>query len=397
MADLPIFGGGLPVQQTPPRMRHMNPNVTDSQVPQSGTLQIVDYFTPQVDYSAPLIPNPNGGEGIRPMRGLPHGIQVTDSALQTGYQGRINTSEFVNPNARPGFTPRMMLGLPAQTPEQALQMLDMTVQMDNFSVAAGAGQSLGAQAQAGVRNTVTNFSMNASAANTAEYLYNDISLAWNPARPDASQEEQASRFAGQGISDNLARAWNIDPQALSSTDPAVSGPARQQFQQNLINRTHQATRTPEMDQLRGAMSAAVDGYESRNNSVVVSAGNNGDLLAAMRADNGGRDLQIPDGFYDNILATPNATTVGALGPTGPNQVGIADYSSPSSTVDLNAWGIAPMGAQGTSFSSPRVAAQMQTLHNRFPERSSAEIERMLRDQCYAGGNEMPNCRLDVVQ
>ncbi|MBS2038594.1 S8/S53 family peptidase [bacterium] len=393
MADITGIMPGMQTQPLP-RLPHIAPNVSDSQTPQSGTLQIVDHFTPSLDTSRPPMPGPGGGPPMPVLR-LPHGIQVTDSALQTGYQGRINTSEFNSPE-RPSSN--LTLGMPNMSPEQTLQQLDLAVQSENTGVALGAMQNLHGQIQSGVQHTVTNFSMAAGASNVTEHLYNDISLAWNPARPDASPEEQGRRANGQAISDNLARAWNIDPQALASSDPAVSGPARQQFQQNLINRTHQANRTPQMDQLRQTMNTFVDGYESRNNSVVVAAGNNGELPEAMRRDNGGRDLQFPQGFFDNILATPNATTVGALGVTGAsNQPGVAEYTSPGSTVQMYAWGNPAPGVEGTSFAAPRVAAQMQQLHNRFPDRSSAEIERMLRNQCYTGGNETPGCRLDLVQ
>lgn len=392
MADIPGLGPGLPVQPLP-RLPHFAPNVTDSQAPQSGTLQIVDHFTPSADPSGPTFPNPNGGAPLMALT-IPHGIHVTNSALHTGYQGPINTSEFRAPETLPYS---LTLAMPGQTPEQTLANLGGAVQMENNSVALGALQNLHGQIQSGVHNTVTNFSMGAGASNVTEHLYQNISLAWNPARPEATAEEQAQRASGQAISDNLARAWNIDPQALASSDPAISGPARQQFQQNLINHTHQANRTPQMDQLRQTVNTFVDGYESRNNSVVVAAGNNGDLAAAMRRDNGGRDLQIPEGFFENILAARNATTVGALGTGANNQVGVAEYSSPSSAVHMYAWGNPAPGVAGTSFAAPRVAAQMQQLHNRFPDRSSAEIERMLRDQCYAGGNETAGCRLDLVQ
>lgn len=393
MADFPALGFGFAPAQPLPRMRHMAPNVSDSEAPQSGTLQIVDHFTPQVDDSVPLMPNPGGGPPFRGVR-IPHGIKVTDSALQTGYRGRINTTEFSSPQTHsPGF----MLSLQGQTPEQTLNMLDVSARLDSGTVATGAMASLITQGGAGVRNTVTNFSMAGGPSNITEHLYNDISLAWNPARPEATPEEQGRRFTGQGMSENLARAWNIDPQALTSSDPAISGPARQLFQQNMIDRISQAVRVPELDQMRERLNFVVDGYESGNNSVVVAAGNNGDLAGAMRRDNGGRDLRFPEGFYDNILATRNATTVGALGVTGPDhQVGVAEYSSPTPTVDLHAWGNPARGVAGTSFAAPRVAAQMQELHNRFPDRSSAQIEKMLRDQCYEDGKEVAGRRVDSV-
>jgi hypothetical protein len=397
MADVavPQFSPQMP--PTLPRMSHPAPNVTADRPQQSGTLQIVDHFTPSIDPNGPLLPSPNGGPPMPVIR-LPHGINVTDSALGTGIQRPVNTSEFGAPSDPIAWR---LLGFPNMQPEAALQALDTAVAQDHLGVAVGAAQSLQNGLRAGVTNSVTNFSMAASPANTTEHIYQSVRSAWLPAPESPTPDQQAERFRGQNISDNLARAWNINPSDLSSSDPAVSGPARARFQQHLIDRTGAVPQSEPVQQARELVNGIVGAYEGNRNSVVVAAGNNGDLLPQMMADNGGRPLITPEGFFENILATPNVTTVGALEATGPGpgQVGVAGYSSPSREVDMYAWGQAPNGASGTSFSAPRVAMMMQEEHLRNPNATSAEVEEIVRRRCFPGSlpSEQAGCSFDMVR
>ena len=382
-----------------PRISHPAPNVTADQPQTSGTLQIVDHFTATVDENGPLLPDPRGGPPQKPLK-IPHGIEVTNSAQATGLTVPITTSEFKGSG---DSVARTLLAFPDMTPEATLKALDAAAMQDQVFTGLGAAMSIQDGLKAGTTNSVMNFSLHASAANTTEHLYQDVRAAWQPAPESMTDEQQQTRFRGQQISDNLARAWNINPSDLSSTDPNVSGPARAQFQQNLIDRTSASNETADVQGARQLFSGIVDAYEANRNSVVVAAGNNGDLLSQMKGDNGGRDLKTPEGFFDNILAAPNATTVGATGP-GAHGIEVADYSSRYPQVDLHAWGLAPRPPDvaspvGSSFGAPRVAVMMQEMHLRHPDASSAEVERMVAQRCFPGSvpMEQEGCTINLIQ
>lgn len=345
------------------------PNVGRDQLPRSGTLQIVDHFTYQVNSDTPTTIDPQSGQPAFVLT-PPHGAHVVESVLATGYRGPLNTVEF-REKVEPGLIGQVHSG------QSALRALDFEVQSKSAAAAQAASNSLTFQTAMGVRHSVTNLSMEAGSAHACLAIYAKIRYAWGPVQPDLTAQELEDRAEGLILSESLAQAWKIDQQALSSRDPAMAGPARQRFQQNLINRFHQANHSPQMEQLRRQLSACVDRYEAGHNSLVVAAGNDGQLGEVMREDNFGHDLRFPQGFFDNILSTRNATTVGAR-QLGASQ--LAKYSNPSANVRLTASGYLSAAHDGTSFAAPRVAAQMQQLHNQFPQKSSAQIEAILQRQ-----------------
>lgn len=315
--------------------------------PESGTLQIVDEFTAE----AGPFPIPS------------HGENVTNAVLNTGYRGLINKV----PLRRARFLSET-LAQPDLSPHQTLAALDLEVQSASTSIAQAALRNLDFQTRAGVRHTVTNFSLQAGPAYVALRLYLKIRLAWVAPEPTATPEQLGERVDGQFLSENLARAWKIDPQSLGH-----SGPARLRFQQNLIQRTQQANHSPAMNLLHRQLRSSVEGYQAGHNSVVAAAGNSGQLGALMRHDNGGSDLQFPLDYFDNVLSAPDVITVGASQ---------AAYSNPSARVHLLAAGTFSPSMEGTSFAAPLIAVQMQELHNRYPQWSSSKVAHLLlrRDQ-----------------
>lgn len=328
-------GEAQPMAFTPPAI------VQYDHFPESGTLQIVDDFTAEPGPFA--IPT--------------HGQKVSNAALYSGYRGVLNQVPL-----RRARLPAEDLSRPL-SPEQTLAALDLQVQSQSSAILLAAVRNLDFQRQAGVRHTVTNFSQQAGPAYTTQWLYLKIRMSWQPPDPTATPEQLGERVEGQFLSDNLARAWKLDAEELRNP-----GPTRQRFQQNLIQRTQRANHSPALNQLRRQLNRSVEEYEAGHNSVVTAAGNSGQLGALMQADNGGRRLQFPGDYFDNVLSASNVTTVGASQAT---------YSNPSHRVNLLAAGTYSPSSEGTSFAAPVIAAQMQTLHNRYPQWSSAKIERML--------------------
>jgi hypothetical protein len=374
-----------------PPMRHPAPNVTQS-APASDSLQIVDHFTPTLGPELPLIPDRAGA--LTSIRTIvpPHGVNVTEGALETGFQGPINGRQAqTNPNiAAP------LLSSPFLQRDQVDGLLRDYVRLEQTSMLRTGSMALVESLQAGSTQQVTNLSLTASPSNTTRHMYNDIRANWQPVPENESEEQRSRRERGGQLMNNLADAWNIPLESLNSTDTTVSGPARQQFQQRLINQVAEAGNDPMMQEGRALYSRLVDEYEARNNSVVVAAGNDGELLGSMREDNGGRDLTTPAGFFDNPLAVPNATTVGSLDVT-PTGVGVAPYSSPSGQVDVHAWGNLSSGQSGTSFASPRVGAMMQRLHHENPQATSDEVQQMMIRRFFSTETPVPSERQGAVQ
>ena len=336
----------------------------------SHALKIVDSFEPRFEHD-------NWVPG--------HGARVAEAARSTGYSGPIVVQQNPMPENLANFLTlsRGQMALPDQSSEQVLGLLDQHVQMDSQSLMLQATQSLAQDIQAGVTGAVTNFSLGAGSSGATDNLYRDIRLGWTPPQPGEPEGSEVRRHIGTGLMNNLARAWNIPVTDLTSEDPAVHGPARAKFQQNLIDRVHSAEQSPDVQKVHKFYGQAVDAYEAKGNSVVISAGNEGFLLDQMKIDNGGHSLKAPKDFQKNALATDSTTVVGASGvrdfdAQGKPVYGVAPYSNQEG-VSVYASGDLPWG-QGTSFAAPRVAAKMTELHQAHPRLTSSQIENLARQQ-----------------
>lgn len=373
MADIVRTPGSIQTPLTAPPVRQTAPPPPP---PPLSTLRIVDNFRAAEE--------PKPGENWVP----PHGSRVMAAAMGTGFRGSITPEQSTgDPRAADlGIQQLRFLGTPGMPPEMALGALDTFTRLQSADLLNTSAQILNQDHDRGARGSVVNFSQDGSAANSTAAVYDRLRLGWTQAPPGESEYQQYLRAQGTGMMNNLANAWGINPSHLTDPDPKVHGPARAQMQQNLIDRMDRANRDPQLERMRQGFSQAVDRYEARGNSVVVAAGNQGDLLDFMRQDNGGRPLRASDSFMQNPLSVPSALTVGATevgpGPFGPQQR-IAPYTTRQGT-DFYTNGNT-VGTPGTSFAAPRAAALLYELQRANPNMSSNQLDRLVA-QSMSGGN-----------
>ena len=225
--------------------------------------------------------------------------------------------------------------------------------------------------QFGEQNSVRNFSSGITKAEMVQEMFTKAKTAWNSDDPVAKQQ-------GYTALSNYARAYDLNLDHLISDDVKLRSPQNVKLLQGLTNTVSETIdRSPMVARSRQRFQGSVDAYESRNNSVVVAAGNSGDFtdfLANEFAKAGTNGL--PADFEASILSNNSVTTVGAL--DGEN---VASYSSRSGHVDVYADGTAADGTSvGTSFAAPKVSAVMASLHAANPHASSDEIQRMLQTE-----------------
>ena len=312
----------------------------------------------------------------------PHGSIVTAAARATGYQGPLVPEERLrqSENELAATNARIVLCNSQLEPEQSRWALNVMTLAPTLGLLAETSQSLDRATQAEVHGAVTNFSLGLSPASSVERIYGIV--AW--------ERTQGKEYALL----NLTKAWGIDYQALTSPDPVVYGPALTSLQQHLIDQVQAAFQNPLLQAGQQAFRNSVDAYEAKGNSVVVSAGNDGQVLQRLQAENGGQPLRSDEGFNRNVLATGAVTSVGAQDAN----FQIAPYSN---TEGVSIYACGQLGSdQGTSFAAPRVAAVMTQLHRTHPQWTSREVEirteQILSPRQEAVPQELPHKALEFM-
>lgn len=324
----------------------------------SGSLIVVDQFMPQ---SYPGMPVE-----------IPHGALVRQSALDTGFRGNL-----VNSPTDMAFTPQplvkrqheLMLELaePNLSPERTRALLAEQAEVGHLALLHKTTERLEGLTEAGVRNSAVNFSQGASKASAVQSAY-------------------VNAISGRQ-SDNITRALGVDPDKMFSQDPKVSVPERLRLQQGLTDLISKSLdESARLKESQAKYQRAVQNFEKQHNSVVVSAGNEGDVANQLVDITEGQRIRLPQNWQNNVLVTPEVTSVGALKGNR-----ISSYSNRDSEVDLYANGDVTLPGQqevseGTSFAAPRVAAGMAALHGKYPQLSSAEVEARLKSQLTKGGS-----------
>jgi hypothetical protein len=355
-----VAGSGLAALTAPAQAQ------VQIQQPQPGTLYLSDFFE-------------NNGPDQ-----LSHGEIVYRSARQLGFEGEMVRSQVPeNPLTRKAHKIDAYLDQRQFSPEEMRQFLS------DYSMQCVAGQTQSATQDLrkfldeGAHHSAINLSRGCSQAQAAEAIYSRVSAAFNAGDPVAGGLA-ARRLA------KIAPGLDSKVEELTSSDPAVRGPARLHFQQQLVDLVNQAVLThPNVKEAQQDYEAVVAQLAERKVSVVVAAANSGEVLDHFAADAGAR-VQVPADFWRNRLATDSVVTVGATRMRD-GQRQVTEYTNYDSGIDFYADGDAYVDPQhpdklvnyGTSFAAPRLGAVLAHTHQQQPEWSNAQVEAFVSDQLAA--------------
>lgn len=287
-----------------------------------------------------------------------HGSLVHRSLRSSGFQGQIQ-HQGLHHTPLPGNGIHDSNLSPAETRKRLEDEVRRKV-VDNLKSYT---EALNHQSRAGVKNSVVNIS---GGLNKADLLRNFMKQLENSRSPAALQ--------------NLAKAFGVDLQKLSSPDPAVSGPEHRKLQQGLVDSINRGLDgNPEVNKARKDYDQAVRRFESNHNSVVVSVGNTGE--EEQRVYPG---VKLPTDFQKSFNVNDQVTPVGSSIPG----IGRMPYTSNERSDAIHTDGMAPgdnvrcgeRPDQGTSYAAPRVSGLLAEIHRRYPNLTSQQAENLLRQQ-----------------
>lgn len=336
-----------------------------------GTLFVDDTFTVQ-DPAALAEP-----------RSAAHGYTVAEAARDHGFTGPIVGSQSL-PNllAVGGMqSAEQTLRTPGLDQEAALSALDMLVTNSAGGLLDQKARVLDGLTCDGVNGSAVNFSQGTSPARIVGNLYREIEPVLSG---QTSSLDPASLAQREAMLANLGTAFSVDPQALSSDDQTIRQQAQQSLVQGLVDRVSQAFDSPWVAGSEQRYEAAVGRFEAANNSVVVSAGNEG--LIAPQLTQAIGDLSFPEGFDRNVLDAGGATAVGAtrwFANGGELEERLATYSNPAEVYASGSVATAEpevAGALGSSFASPRLAAVLAQVHGQNPDLSSDQAVTQVQEE-----------------
>lgn len=311
-----------------------------------------------------------------------HGSLVSQAGQEQGFQGlTVTYQQSTSLESRQSQSAFQNLGTPGLSKEDARKSIGEFARLTATGTVNDQIDAVQQATDSGARNSVLNLSMGTSKARLSGDLLFEASFGWN-------NSPTVDRELADTVLDNFARAFDLSSQRLKSEDPSVSGPERQKLQQgvaDLVGRSLDSS--TELAQAKKEWAEAVNTFEAGNNSVVVSAGNQGTTLKDLSKQAHGHKLNVPADFETSVLETPAVTSVGATrwyitGETLTERV--ADYNSNATGIDIYASGsVDSRGGQeadtwGTSFSAPRVSVTMAELHRQNPEMNSDQVEALMK-------------------
>jgi hypothetical protein len=310
--------------------------------------------------------------------GAAHGNTAAYAARQQGFKGNIY-AEDIGPDVIAGpsesSNARTWLSMEPQDPAKTRQAVQDISRLTHRELLEDVTGDLNKIQKSGLHDSAVNVSYGVTPQRIAEDIYRDVRGGFGPLG------------GNQQFADNVLNAYGIDAAKFNSLDGDVSGPERAKLQQALLKASEAGAKAPDVVQAQKNYADAVRNLEANHNSVVVSAGNQGQVLAKLTADAGGRAPTPGPGSNHNILANSGVTTVGATQWLNSGTERIAPYSNRFPEVDLYASGSVGSGqdpqkthVDGTSFSAPRVAATMATVHGNHPGMPSSAVENLMRNR-----------------
>lgn len=376
-------GGGSP--STPPplpfdRARAQKPLPEVPQNPASGSLVIVDYF--QDSYE-----------------GAAHGNVGAYAARQHGFRGEIYAEKIGADTPGISQTNLSWESLrsgpkdPAAT-RQSIQDISRHSQRELLEDVTGDLDKIRGR---GLKDSAVNVSYGVQPQRIAEDIYKAV-------RTAPSQDPKANQGGGMAavvqslggpteadkkyqFAQNVLNGYGVDQQKFYSPDPKINGPERLRLQQGLLNSAEAGGQAPDVQAAKATYEESVKALEANNNSVVVSVGNQGQLLDRFAKDANGARVTAGETSNHNVLVNSHVTTVGATRWYDNGTERIAAYNNKDPETDLYASGSVGNGADqnqmrtlGTSYASPRVAGALATLHGNHPGMTSSSVENLMRNR-----------------
>lgn len=334
------------------------------QAPQPGSLYLSDFFeTHSEDF-------------------IPHGETVARSAQQLGFRGAVVRHEVPeNQDTHLAHKFDVYLDQRQFTPDEMKDLLRNYTSQCQVGQMQSATQDLKMWLDQGVHHSAVNLSRGCGQAQVVDAIYHKVSPAFSATDP-VGQIKARQRLA------KMAPGLGLNPADLTSSDPAVSRPARLQFQQRLVDLVDEASRqSPKLAQAQADYDATVARLAEQKVSVVVAAANSGQILAEMAADVDGQSVRVSDNFWNNRMASAGVVTVGGTS-QGVGGLSVADYTNRDGGIDFYADGDARVDPKnperlvnyGTSFATPRIGAVLAELHRQHPDWSNGQTEQYLKDR-----------------
>ncbi|MBT9583964.1 S8 family serine peptidase [bacterium] len=309
-----------------------------------------------------------------------HGNVGAYAARQQGFRGPIyaETVGSEQPGPRNSTSARTWMNLQPQDPAQVRQAVQDYSRFSHRELLEDVTGDLNKVRERGLHDSAVNVSYGAQPQRSAETLLRDVRSGTMPGSPTFQ------------MSQNILKAYDIDSAKLTNPDAKVSGPERHRLHQALLQATEAGAQAPDVKQAQANYDQAVGALQAQNNSVVVSAGNQEQILQSMANEAGGlKPTAGPDSNH-NVLANAQVVTVGATRwreGAGGLQERVAGYSNRDPEVDIYASGSVGNGVDqnrlnvaGTSFSSPRVAAALASLHGTHPGSNSVQMRNLMQNR-----------------
>ena len=310
-----------------------------------------------------------------------HGNIGAYAARQQGFRGNIYAEE-IGPDQLTG--PRQSnlaltwMGMQTQDPTRVRQAVSDYSRYCHSELLNDVAGDLDKVREKGLHDSAVNISYGNQPQRVADGLLDKVRSGMPPGSPNYQ------------LSQNIISAYGLDASKLANPDPKISGPERTRLQEALLASAEAGARHPEVQSAQQNYDRAVAQIQGQHNSVVVSAGNQQQVLDRMAQEAGGHRPQAGPNSNHNVLANSQVVTVGATRWWHTAQ-GLrerpAAYSNRDPEVDVYASGSVGngpdqqrMNVAGTSFSSPQVGAALATLHGTHPGSSSAQMRNLMQNR-----------------
>lgn len=254
----------------------------------------------------------------------------------------------------------------------------------------GATMNLDGLAKEGLKNSAVTLPAGSSPAGEVWGTYAGLRQAWT--QPSNNQGSQIALT-------NYCNAFGLDSSRIMHADARVAEPERARLQQALARLSAEVDGNPQVKQAQAGFDAAAFRLAHNNKVSVVTAAPTEDattgttrdqalqIMADDRGDkDGARPLQTDPNFNRGIFSTQHTVSVGASladdqgKPMSAGRVGANDGLAvlADSNVRLNDG--TQTARYGSAAAAPKVARALAALHAAYPDKSTAEIQTMLREQ-----------------